>query len=243
MSDANALCRVCGHSLGHAPCACAKCQTPAHPDCFAYSGGCSIFGCGSQAARFADKAPNGWRPQDDGTALVPIASVTVPGKGALMDRALHSCCEYWRTTAQLELFSVLGQTWFAAVAFGAALLGRWSMSSLMLASLIAVVLAHANSLLGLAQMGLILTSADDEGPLDGPRRAVATRRASITRSRRLHIAGSIFLGIGLLQGAVTAPSWAWIVVLFAAMVPWFSLAPRWGMEMPLLDAAKSAPQA
>ena len=233
-------CRVCGHELGEAPCRCAKCQTPAHPDCFAYAGGCSIFGCGSQGARFAGPVPGGWRAGEDGVSLIPSASVIVPGKGRIMDRTLDNCFRHWRTTAQLELFSVLGQAWFAAVALGVALAGRWSLPVVLTASLAAVVLAHANTFVGLVRMGFILTSDDDESELAAPRRAAVTRSAAIARSRALHVAATALLALGLALGGVTTPSWAWVAVVFAALVPWFSLAPRWGMELPLLKAARIA---
>jgi hypothetical protein len=237
-------CRVCGQSVAAAACTCASCQTPAHAECFAYAGGCSIFGCGSIGATFAGEVPAGWRESSvpaPGTWLIPADAVPTPGKGRVVDRALNDCFQHWRTTAQMELFSCLGQTWFSGVVLVMALTGKWTLNGGFLAALAVVMLAHANTLIGLLRLAFILTSPDGDTPQERPRRAVAARTSAIEWSRRFHVTAAAVLLAGLALGPSTTPAWALWAAVFAVMVPWFSLAPRWGMELPLLEAAR-APQ-
>ena len=45
-------CPVCGHPVDQ-PKPCPRCRTPHHEDCWAYAGGCAIFGCESRQGRAA----------------------------------------------------------------------------------------------------------------------------------------------------------------------------------------------
>lgn len=43
-------CPVCGEPPGEEPMICPHCETPHHPDCWAYVPGCAVFGCSEQTA-------------------------------------------------------------------------------------------------------------------------------------------------------------------------------------------------
>ena len=235
------VCKVCGQPLGavaqeHTVCHCTKCQTPAHPDCFAYSGGCAVYGCGSLAARFGHKPPEGWREEADGSWSVPATAVGAPRRS--MDALLERFVSHWRTTAQLELFVALGQAWFASVTLVMTLLGKWTLPLTLLCAVALVVLAHANTLIGLVRVGMTLTAGEDEDPAAAPRRALGTRAGTIARSRMLHLLATVLLFVGLAVGGHIAPSYVQVVVIFVALVPWFSLNPRWGLERLLLQTAQ-----
>lgn len=74
---AAAVCRVCGTDIDEAPRLCPKCDTPHHPDCWTYTGTCSVYGCGGGegvATRAAGFDPGG--PAARAVALpadVPVA--------------------------------------------------------------------------------------------------------------------------------------------------------------------------
>ncbi|MBI4440569.1 hypothetical protein HY639_00225 [Candidatus Woesearchaeota archaeon] len=42
------VCKVCGDELNQSRVLCKECNTAHHEECFSFSGGCSIFGCGSR---------------------------------------------------------------------------------------------------------------------------------------------------------------------------------------------------
>jgi hypothetical protein len=45
MADGAVRCGICGCSLAGETTVCRTCETPFHPDCWRYNGGCSIYGC------------------------------------------------------------------------------------------------------------------------------------------------------------------------------------------------------
>ena len=47
---AGARCLICRHELADDIIYCGRCHTPHHRECFAYSGGCSVYACGSRKA-------------------------------------------------------------------------------------------------------------------------------------------------------------------------------------------------
>lgn len=192
------------------------------------------------AARFVSKPPEGWREAEDGTWSVPQAALVSRGSRTMHDE-LDRFMGHWRTTAQLEAFVVMGQAWFSAVALAMSLAGRWTLNPLMQATIALVVLAHANTILGLVRVGLAITSNDDLDPVAAPRRAVATRTGTIARSRILHVLATVLLVGGLATGGMaSAPGFVWVIVTFCALVPWFSLNPRWGLEKTLLQTAQQS---
>ena len=49
--DEAATCRVCGEGIAAERVQCLRCGTPHHPECWEYTGGCSIFACQSKERR------------------------------------------------------------------------------------------------------------------------------------------------------------------------------------------------
>ena len=45
------LCPICRSSLGESAAVCRSCETPHHPDCWEFNGGCAVFACGQNRAR------------------------------------------------------------------------------------------------------------------------------------------------------------------------------------------------
>jgi hypothetical protein len=60
------ICRVCGEQLGaETALACRDCGTPHHDDCWKFTGGCSVYGCGGTRA-----VPYSTAPPSDGALIV-----------------------------------------------------------------------------------------------------------------------------------------------------------------------------
>ncbi len=49
IAESEVTCQICGECIADKFVTCEKCQTPHHPDCWEYNGGCSIFGCQSKS--------------------------------------------------------------------------------------------------------------------------------------------------------------------------------------------------
>lgn len=257
------LCPVCGEvllpsaittALEPAPagalCRCARCQAPAHTDCFGWAGGCATFGCGSSAAHLDRPPPAGWRPDPargdrKGTWLVPTASErsgspALPFKGASLQ-----CLRYWTGCGPLEVLSLIGRGWLSAVCILALGVGIWH-APLPVGLCIGLVLAsHLNAMAGLARLWFSLgLGAPDESKLLGERmRLMAGRRlATIERSRALLVLSLVVLVVGLLTLEPSSAGWPIGVVLVTAVLPWLSLVPRWRIEAPfLLALARASP--
>lgn len=240
MSTENPICKVCGQALvAKSACACAKCQTPSHAECFGYSGGCATYGCGSLAARFDSKPPEGWRENADGSWSVPATAVARPLTGPLMDASLDRFVNHWRVTAQLEFFVAVGQAWLAGFTLAMTLIGKWTLPLALQSAVGLVVLAHANTLFGLMRVGMTLTGGEDLDPAVAPRRALGMRAGTIARSRVLHAIATLLLVAGLATGGTLNPGYVRIVAIFITLVPWVSLNPRWGLERVLLRSVEA----
>lgn len=50
-AERDSPCPVCGEAVGPAPTPCPVCETPHHFDCWEFSGGCGIYGCGARVRR------------------------------------------------------------------------------------------------------------------------------------------------------------------------------------------------
>lgn len=57
MLEPEGRCPVCGNGLGGVLCACPRCETPHHQECWDWAGGCAIFGCASLPAVVPERRP------------------------------------------------------------------------------------------------------------------------------------------------------------------------------------------
>jgi hypothetical protein len=242
-----AMCPVCGGAMGDETCSCTDCRTPAHPECFAYAGGCSIFGCGSIRALFpGSPAPADWRsdvPTGAGTGgwLIPHEAVGLPGASRVVRRALGDCRRYWRSCTQLEVLSLVGQTWLAVVCTGALATGLWDVSRWLAAAVVTVLSAHLNALASLLSLGISMRDAGlawkDDPELRRPAAAAGRRARAIRGSRRLLRLAAVLAGAGILMGRASYPPIAAFMVVACVVFPYLSILPRWGIELAMLDAA------
>lgn len=93
------LCRVCGAEVRTPEAvACASCQAPHHPDCWTFQGGCSIYGCGGEAA-----LPWRPRPGSPGVSLTLAEAPPPPARAGvvagLTRRLRHRARDLPRTLA------------------------------------------------------------------------------------------------------------------------------------------------
>lgn len=64
--DMLARCKVCGEAILFDEVRCVDCDTPHHRDCWAYGGGCSVYGCGSRSHRVRLALPGPSRGKENG---------------------------------------------------------------------------------------------------------------------------------------------------------------------------------
>jgi hypothetical protein len=76
----SAVCRVCGTDIVEAPRLCPKCDTPHHSDCWAYTGRCSVYGCGGGEVKVSAVAE-----APAGAAVSLAADVPVAGSARSAD--------------------------------------------------------------------------------------------------------------------------------------------------------------
>jgi hypothetical protein len=216
-----------------------------HADCFAYAGGCSVFGCGSRRAVFRTEPPQGWQregPADapDGGWLVPARDLLETALTAHINRTAGLCRRYWQGCSQLEFFSLVGQTWLALVCVIALGFGLWQAPAPFLAAAGLLLCAHLNALAGLVRLwvGTAALPADKDPILlvDDLKRAAAPRLRSIRRSRVMLRLSGLLLALAFLTGPGLGPTWPALMVAATVVFPWFSLMPRWKIETPLLSA-------
>lgn len=151
-----------------------------------------------------------------------------------------ACLRYWQSCSQLEAISLLGQTWFSGFCALALLQEWWKAPAALGTAVSLVALGHLNALFGLGWLGMALTSTPVPGgaPADAIAAAASSRARTIGRSRGLYTLGLLAGIVGaLVWGTSAEPRWVPLMVAGAVLLPWFSLAPRWRIEWPLLVAA------
>lgn len=96
-SDANGSppCGVCGDPLDrHGLVACAHCGAPAHRDCWEYTGGCGVFGCGGLESLEGDDARVARGARGAGALVIreddPDLPTTRPGRGTRLRRRVRA---------------------------------------------------------------------------------------------------------------------------------------------------------
>ena len=67
--QAGPRCPVCSHGLATMVTLCVKCNALLHPECYAYQGGCGVYGCSNSGAGKLAKIP---KPTGDDIPLWPL---------------------------------------------------------------------------------------------------------------------------------------------------------------------------
>jgi len=75
-APSEAVCRVCGTTVGDVPVVCPECLTPHHRDCWEYNGGCATYACPAGHVKARPRA--GGTGGGDGRS-VPVAAAAQPG--------------------------------------------------------------------------------------------------------------------------------------------------------------------